>query len=108
MWRSLLEDSSAHPLNSAVTIDGVFEGYDPQLSAPGNLRASPGLPAKVMSERLRKLTLFGIVDRQVFSGKPPIALECVVTPFGRRFLRILDDARTLHEAIDAGEVGAPG
>ena len=70
------------------------------------LRACPGLSAKVMNERLRKLTRFGIVDRQVFGEKPPIEVEYVLTPFGRRFLCILDEVRKLQEAIDAGEVAA--
>jgi DNA-binding HxlR family transcriptional regulator len=35
------------------------------------LRAHPGLSAKVMNERLRKMTRFGILQRTVFGEKPP-------------------------------------
>jgi DNA-binding HxlR family transcriptional regulator len=42
----------------------------------------------------------------VFGEKPPIEVEYVLTPFGRRFLCILDEVRKLQEAIDAGEVAA--
>jgi len=36
------------------------------------LRACPGLSAKVMNERLRKMTCFGIVQRTVCGEKPPV------------------------------------
>jgi DNA-binding HxlR family transcriptional regulator len=76
---------------------------------PGALRrACPGLSAKVMNERLRKLTRFGIVDRTVFGDKPPIEVEYVLTTFGRRFLKILDEVRQLQEAFDAGAVSDAG
>lgn len=68
------------------------------------LRACPGLSAKVMNERLRKLTRFGIVRRSVFGEKPPIEVEYLLTPFGRRFLRILDEVRRLQEALDSGSI----
>lgn len=70
------------------------------------LRACPGLSAKVMNERLRKLTRFGIVDRTVFGEKPPIEVEYLLTPFGRRFLKILDEVRELQQGIDAGTISA--
>ena len=36
------------------------------------LRACPGLSAKVMNERLHKMTRFGIVQRTVVGEKPPV------------------------------------
>lgn len=68
------------------------------------LRACPGLSAKVMNERLRKMIRFGIVRRTVFGEKPPVEVEYRLTPFGRRFLGILDEVRRLQEAIDNGAV----
>lgn len=64
------------------------------------LRACPGLSAKVMNERLRKMVRFGIARRTVFGDKPPIEVEYALTPFGRRFMGILREVRRLQEAVD--------
>ena len=66
------------------------------------LRASTGLSAKVMNERLRKMLRFGIVSRTVFGDKPPVEVEYVLTPFGRRFMAIIEEVRRLQEAVDRG------
>jgi DNA-binding HxlR family transcriptional regulator len=68
------------------------------------LRASSGLSAKVMNERLRKMLRFGIVSRTVFGEKPPVEVEYVLTPFGRRFMSIIDEVGRLQEAVDRGAV----
>ena len=68
------------------------------------LRACPGLSTKVMNQRLRKMTLFGIVQRTVFGAKPPVEVEYRLTPLGFRFMGILDEVRRLQEAVDHGEV----
>lgn len=81
-----------------------------QLCADGHrrpsalLRACPGLSAKVMNERLRKMIRFGILERAVCGDKPPLEVEYRLTPFGRRFLRILDEVRRLQEDVDTGLV----
>lgn len=72
------------------------------------LRACPGLSAKVMNERLRKMIRFDIVERTVRGEKPPVEVDYLLTPFGRRFLRILDEARRLQEAVDSGAVSDAG
>ena len=64
------------------------------------LRACPGLSAKVMNERLRKLTRFGILQRTVFGEKPPVEVEYRLTPLGCRFMGILEELRRVQEAID--------
>ncbi len=64
------------------------------------LRACPGLSAKVMNERLRKMTRFDIARRTVLGEKPPVEVEYVLTPFGLRFMTILDEVRRLQEAVD--------
>lgn len=64
------------------------------------LRECPGLSAKVMNERLRKMTGFGIVERQVHGEKPPLEVEYKLTPFGERFLGILDEVRRLQDELD--------
>lgn len=81
-----------------------------QLCAEGHnrpgmvLRACPGLSAKVMNERWRKMIRFGIMRRRVFGLKPPVEVEYQLTPFGRRFLKILDEVRRLQEAVDDGGI----
>ena len=51
---------------------------------------------------------FGIVQRTVFGEKPPVEVEYLLTPFGRRFLGILDEVRRLQEAVDKGVVPDAG
>jgi len=68
------------------------------------LRASTGLSAKVMNERLRKMLRFGIVSRTVFGDKPPVEVEYVLTPFGRRFIGIIEEVRRLQEGVDRGAI----
>ncbi len=81
-----------------------------QLCAEGHnrpgmvLRACPGLSAKVMNERWRKMIRFGIMRRTVFGIKPPVEMEYQLTPFGRRFLKILNEVRNLQEAVDVGAI----
>lgn len=71
------------------------------------LRACPSLSAKVMNERLRKMLRFGIVERTVFGDKPPLEVVYALTPFGRRFMRILDEVRQLQAAIDDHDPSVP-
>ncbi len=68
------------------------------------LRASPDLSTKVMNERLRKMTRFGIVQRTVFGEKPPVQVEYELTSFGHRFMGILNEVRLLQEALDNGDI----
>ena len=67
------------------------------------LRACPGLSAKVMNERLRKMTRFGIVRRTVFGDKPPIEVDYRLTTLGQRFMRILDEVQRLQASLDEGQ-----
>jgi len=70
------------------------------------LRASPGLSAKVMNERLRKMLRFGILEKVVRGEKPPLEVEYRLTPFGRRFGRIIDEVRKLQTEVDQGRLQA--
>ena len=70
------------------------------------LRACPGLSPKVMNERLQKMMRFGIACRTVFGEKPPIEVEYSLTPFGRRFLVILEEVGRLQDAVDRGAIDA--
>ncbi|AYC32124.1 transcriptional regulator [Pseudomonas cavernae] len=68
------------------------------------LRACPGLSSKVMNERWQKMLRFGIVQRAVHGEKPPVEVEYRLTPFGQRFLGLLEEVRRLQEAVDLGEL----
>jgi len=68
---------------------------------PGALEHSlPGLTAKVLNERLRKLQRFGILRRRQFAEIPP-RVEYELTAFGTRFLTLLDEIDTLQRELDA-------
>ncbi len=85
-----------------------------QLCADGHtrpssfLRACPGLSAKVMNERWRKMIRFDIVRRTVYGERPPVEVEYLLTPFGSRFLGILDEVRRLQEAVNNRAVSETG
>ena len=66
------------------------------VNRPGQMQRSyRGLTAKVLNERLRKLVRFGLLERRAFHEVPP-RVEYHVTPFGRRFNRLLDDIHALE------------
>lgn len=68
---------------------------------PGAMeRALPGLTTKVLNERLRKFVRFGVLARRSFPETPP-RVEYQLTPFGTRFLAILD----MIEQLQAEQAG---
>lgn len=69
------------------------------------LRAAPGLSAKVMNERLRKMMRFGMLTRVVHGDKPPVEVEYLLTPFGLRFVGILEAVRRLQEEVEGTRPG---
>ncbi len=70
-------------------------------------RACPGLSAKVMNERLKKMVRFGILERSAYGEKPPLAVHYRLTAFGERFQGLLREICRLQEALDGGAF-APG
>ena len=68
-------------------------------------RACPGLSAKVMNERLRKMLRYGIVQRSVQGEKPPLEVDYRLTEFGERFMRIIQEVRQLQDDLDHGVGG---
>ena len=78
-----------HSGNTAVA--SIAEG----VNRPGAMqRQVPGLTAKVLNERLRKLARFGIIERQIFAEVPP-RVEYRLTAFGRRFDGVLKEIAAL-------------
>jgi DNA-binding HxlR family transcriptional regulator len=53
-------------------------------------RTIDGLTTKVLNERLRKLTNYKILQRHAYPEIPP-RVEYYLTPFGEKFVSILDN-----------------
>lgn len=69
------------------------------VNRPGALvRNSAGLSTKVLNERLAKMHRFGIVEKLTFPEIPP-HVEYHLTPFGRKFVRILDQVEKLEREL---------
>jgi DNA-binding HxlR family transcriptional regulator len=58
-----------------------------------------GLTAKVLSERLRKLIRYGIVEREVFA-EVPTHVEYRLTAFGARFSGVLEQIEKLQNSLE--------
>ena len=69
------------------------------VNRPGAIeRSTPGLTAKVLAERLAKLVRFGVLGKTSYPEVPP-RVEYHLTPFGQRFVTILDDIDRLRGEI---------
>jgi DNA-binding HxlR family transcriptional regulator len=67
---------------------------------PGAMeRAVAGLSAKVLNERLRKLTRFGILEKIAYAETPP-RVEYRFTDFGREFSKLIGEVRRLQASLD--------
>lgn len=67
---------------------------------PGAMEhALPGLSKKVLNERLKKLVRFGILERQAYAEVPP-RVEYRLSPFGRKFARLIRDIEALQRELD--------
>lgn len=63
---------------------------------PGALeRDIPGLTTKVMNERLKKLVSYNVLERLAYPEIPP-RVEYKLTPFGEKFMGILDAIERLE------------
>jgi len=70
------------------------------INRPGEMvRGVEGLSTKVLNSCLRKNIEFGIIERIAYPEIPP-RVEYVVTPFGKKFIRILDDLEKLQEEVE--------
>jgi len=66
------------------------------VNRPGAMEhAVPGLSAKVLNERLRKLQRFQILEKKSYPEIPP-RVEYRLTEFGQRFSAILDSIDELE------------
>ncbi len=64
------------------------------------VRNVDGLSTKVLNSCLRRNIEFGIIERIAYPEIPP-RVEYVVTPFGNKFIRVLDELEKLQEEIES-------
>lgn len=77
------------------------------ITRPGALeRHIQGISTKVLSERLRKLTAYGLITRHVFAEVPP-RTEYALTPNGQKLVSILDQIKLLEGEIRSAESKVP-
>ncbi|MEM7081909.1 MAG: helix-turn-helix domain-containing protein [Pseudomonadota bacterium] len=77
----------------------VYQLLASGINRPGQMvRQVEGLTTKVLNECLRKNIQFGILRKQQFNELPP-RVEYSVTPFGEKFLRVLDQLEALQAEI---------
>jgi DNA-binding HxlR family transcriptional regulator len=69
------------------------------INRPGEMvRSVEGLTTKVLNDCLRKNIKFGILERVTYNQAPP-RVEYKVTPFGAKFIRILEELEKLQSEI---------
>lgn len=84
---------------SAAVVAAVSQG----VRRPGELeRYIPGISTKVLGERLRKLTAFGVLHRTEHPGLPA-RVEYSLTPLGEGLAGILAQVRDLNASLGKDE-----
>jgi len=77
------------------------------ISRPGALeRHIQGISTKVLSERLRKLTTYGLLAKHVYAEVPP-RTEYSLTQNGQKLVGIIGQLKLLDDEIKIAEQGAP-
>ena len=78
----------------------VFQLLSEGINRPGEMvRSVDGLTTKVLNTCIRRNQEFGILERISYNEVPP-RVEYKVTPFGDKFMRILDEIENLQSEID--------
>jgi DNA-binding HxlR family transcriptional regulator len=76
----------------------VYQLLSNGINRPGAMvRHTEGLSTKVLNDCLKKNVQFGILERIAYHEIPP-RVEYHVTPYGTRFIRILDEIEKLQDA----------
>ena len=79
----------------------VYQLLDNGINRPGAMvRSVDGLTTKVLNTCLQRNTEFGILERISYNEVPP-RVEYKVTPFGTKFIRILDEIEKLQSEIES-------
>ncbi|MFO7603170.1 MAG: helix-turn-helix domain-containing protein [Gammaproteobacteria bacterium] len=70
------------------------------INRPGALeRKIDGISTKVLSERLRKLTAYGLLEKHSYAEVPP-RTEYSLTPSGKKLIRIIGQIQHLDSEIE--------
>jgi len=78
----------------------VYQLLRNDIIRPGEMvRNVEGLTTKVLNTCLKKNIAFGILARETFNEVPP-RVEYSVTPFGQKFIKIIDSLEALQNEID--------
>lgn len=78
----------------------VYQLLASDINRPGEMvRSVEGLTTKVLNQCLKRNVDFGILEKQIFNELPP-RVEYQVTPFGKKFIAILDTLTDLQAEID--------
>lgn len=81
----------------------VYQLLASGINRPGRMvKQVEGLTTKVLNDCLRKNLDFGILEKISYNESPP-RVEYEITPFGARFIRILDELERLQEELGDGE-----
>lgn len=89
---------------SVSVLLAVANGVD----RPGALeRHITGISTKVLSERLRKLTAYGLLQKYTFAEVPP-RTEYSLTDAGRKLITIIAQIHDLDTEMGSGSSGASG
>jgi len=78
----------------------VYQLLNNDINRPGEMvRNVEGLSTKVLNTCLKRNIEFGILSRETFNEIPP-RVEYQVTPFGTKFIKVLDGLEMLQQEID--------
>lgn len=78
----------------------VLKAVEQGIDRPGALeRHISGISTKILSERLRKLTAYGLLHKQTFAEIPPRVVYSL-TQKGRLLTAIIDQIHTLDSTPD--------
>ncbi len=73
----------------------VFQLLDEGINRPGEMvRSVEGLTTKVLNDCLRRNLEYGLISKATYAEVPP-RVEYAVTPYGRKFMAVMDDLERL-------------
>jgi DNA-binding HxlR family transcriptional regulator len=85
----------------------VLQAVNRGVNRPGALeRHIEGISAKVLSDRLKHFQRAGILQRVPFPEIPP-RVEYRLTPFGKKFSRLLKEVERLQKELDKERISSP-
>ena len=85
----------------------VLQAVAAGVTRPGALeRHIAGISTKVLSERLRKLTVYGLLSKHVYAEVPP-RTEYSLSKNGQKLVSIIERIRDLDDEIRVAELNRP-